>query len=140
MLGLTLRNDGSCEITIDADVDRSLWRATVLNIVSLTALVIGGITFLFALHRLGLWMEKRGWIYYKHTRSGGVNLGNALMQAQVFLQPEIQHTIEVLHEDHASENFDCNLWDPLLTDPTSAFRRDEDPGTNTDKLHGGPDE
>ncbi len=47
------------------------------------------------LHRVALWMERRGWIYW--TRSGGhsTRAGNALLEVQGLLEPEKRHVIEM---------------------------------------------
>jgi hypothetical protein len=56
---------------------------------------------LFALDRLALWMEARGWIYWrksKHNPSGA--LGNAFQELQSILEPEKGRAAEQrLHED-----------------------------------------
>lgn len=50
---------------------------------------------LYALHRLGLWMESRGWIYYrkKHGSSGAA--GSAFLEVQSLFEPGAQHVLEV---------------------------------------------
>jgi hypothetical protein len=61
--------------------------------------------FLYGLHRLFLWMEQRGWVYYWHRKSSGASIGNALMQAQTFLQPDVQHVIDEMREDKVHEEW-----------------------------------
>ena len=31
-------------------------------------IVVGGLGAVYGLHRLGLWLEKRGWLFYKHKK------------------------------------------------------------------------
>ncbi len=50
---------------------------------------------LYGLHRLALWMEERGWIYYWRRRAGSGALGNAVMGVQQILEPGKKHTLEV---------------------------------------------
>jgi hypothetical protein len=53
--------------------------------------VLGG---LYGLHRIAVWAERRGWIYYltKHGSSGA--LGNALLEAQAIIEPSTRHVLE----------------------------------------------
>jgi hypothetical protein len=52
---------------------------------------------LWALHLLGLWMERRGWIYYWHTRatSGAASaaLGSAMQEMNALANPEVRHVV-----------------------------------------------
>ena len=58
-----------------------LWLAIIL------AIVAGG----YGLHRLALWAEGRGWIYYRtKRRPGGVGLS---LIGQIY-QPSIEHVVE----------------------------------------------
>lgn len=57
----------------------------------LAVIVLGG------LHLLGLWMERRGWIYYWHQRatSGAASaaLGSALQEMNALANPEVRQVI-----------------------------------------------
>ncbi len=54
-------------------------------------ILVGGV---YLLHRLALWAEGRGWIYYrKHQGSSGA-LGNALLEVQGVLEPSKRHILE----------------------------------------------
>lgn len=48
---------------------------------------------LYGLHRLFLWMEDRGWVYYWRKRGSG-NAGNILMPVQAIYQPEVHYVLE----------------------------------------------
>jgi len=43
----------------------------------------------YVLHRIGLWAERRGWIYYR--TSGSVSLGDAMVEAQALVEPSKRH-------------------------------------------------
>ena len=49
---------------------------------------------LFILDRIGLWLEKKGWLYYRHNKPTGGGLGNALADLSRFLNPSTQHIVE----------------------------------------------
>jgi hypothetical protein len=58
------------------------------------AIIIGSLL----LHLLALWAERRGWIYYKHTRPSRSALGNAFLEVQSILEPNKKHIIEIKKE------------------------------------------
>ena len=59
----------------------------ILAIVS--AIVVG----LFLLDRLGLWLESRGWLYYRKKR-GSVSLSTAVLETQALLDPSKRYVLE----------------------------------------------
>ncbi len=63
---------------------------------------------LFALHHLALWMERRGWIFYKHTQatSGAASaaLGNAMQELNAFAEPQARHAIEERQSQHKQQD------------------------------------
>jgi hypothetical protein len=66
-------------------------------------LVGGGIlavgTALYLLDRLLLWMERRGWVYWRKTkRSTGPGMGNALLEIQSMVEPSARHVLEIRRE------------------------------------------
>ena len=48
-----------------------------------SAIVLG----LYGLHRLALWMEDKGWIYYKRKKASPNALGNAFLEIEQIVQP-----------------------------------------------------
>lgn len=42
---------------------------------------------LAGLHRLALWMETKGWLYYKREKPSSNRLGNAFLEIQSILEP-----------------------------------------------------
>lgn len=66
--------------------------------IDLTALIwwIGGLVVAgYVLHRLALWAESRGWIYYRSSRGrGGAALSNAMSEFEAVLNPAAEHRLE----------------------------------------------
>jgi hypothetical protein len=64
------------------------------NVVLCGLIVVSGLATLYGLHRLGLWLEGRGWLFYKHKKptSGAASCFVALQQV---LEPPIQHVLHV---------------------------------------------
>jgi hypothetical protein len=60
------------------------------------AACLGG---LYALHRLALWMEDRGYLYYLHKkpRHGAASSFVALQQ---FIEPKVEHVIHASRVNH----------------------------------------
>ena len=56
-------------------------------------LVAGVVLILFALHRVAVWMESRGWLYYRRVKPRSSNLGNAFLELQSMLEPGKRHVI-----------------------------------------------
>jgi hypothetical protein len=50
---------------------------------------------LYGLHRLALWMETKGWIFYIHKKASPNTLGNAALGIQRIIQPGAEHVLEV---------------------------------------------
>ena len=57
---------------------------------------------LYLLHRLGLWMEDRGWLYYQRKRGSSCALGGAMLEVQALFEPGYQHVLE----ERRSERYD----------------------------------
>ena len=64
-------------------------------IVIVAAVVLGSIL----LDQLALWMERRGWIYYRRNKPSRSRLGTAFLEIQSILEPDKKHIIEVKKED-----------------------------------------
>jgi hypothetical protein len=59
---------------------------------------------LYLLDRLLLWMERRGWVYWrKTTRNTGPGVGNALLEIQSLVEPGARHVLEI-RQDEAEES------------------------------------
>jgi hypothetical protein len=49
---------------------------------------------LYGLDRLGLWAERRGWIYYRHRKASPGSVGTALLQVHSLMEPQQRHVLE----------------------------------------------
>ncbi len=58
---------------------------------------------LYALHRLGLWMEAKGWIYYRKAKGGGAMAG-ILQDLEQHVRPQIRHVKEAKQEQPGEED------------------------------------
>jgi len=54
------------------------------------------------LDRLGLWMERRGWIYWRKQRSGGTLASTLLNLQDIFESGKASHIIEVRQDDRTA--------------------------------------
>ena len=69
-----------------------------------TALLVAGAILvigvaLYVLDRLLLWMEGRGWVYWrKTTRPTGPGVGIALLEMQTLVDPAARHVLELRQE------------------------------------------
>ena len=57
--------------------------------------LLGTLVGLYCLHRLALWLESRGWLYYRHKKASPNSLGDALLALQQIVQPGAKHVLEV---------------------------------------------
>lgn len=53
----------------------------------------------YGVHRLAIWAEHRGWIYYRNKRGPLGGFGMALIEATTPFAPEIEHAIEEQHAE-----------------------------------------
>ena len=59
---------------------------------------------LFGLHRLAVYAEGRGWIYYRTPPKGAARRG--LMNLDVLVRPEVEHVIEA----EQAQELEVDLW------------------------------
>jgi hypothetical protein len=64
--------------------------------------ISAGATAMYALHRLGLWMEGRGWLYYRARKSGGG--ARSFVALQEFVEPPARHVFHIA--DHQRRYFE----------------------------------
>jgi hypothetical protein len=84
------------------------------------AWIVGIAATLYGLHRLALWMERRGWLYYKHTRGSSSSLGNAFLHVQSIIEPGKRHVLEQRLDEEREEN---EPGEPPTTGPDPLERR-----------------
>ena len=59
----------------------------------------GALLALLAFDRLFLWMERRGWIYYRKKSSSPRSVGGAFLEIQSLLEPSKKYVIEIEKEE-----------------------------------------
>lgn len=55
---------------------------------------------LYGLHRLALWAETRGWVYYRTHKAPPGAAGVAMMHLAAFVEPEVEHVLDEIHAQH----------------------------------------
>jgi hypothetical protein len=77
----------------------NLWHALLGGLI-----LVGGGAALYGLHRLCLWLEERGWLYYKHKQPSSSPAG-CLVALQQALDPQTKHVLQIKEEKryHAEE-------------------------------------
>jgi hypothetical protein len=70
---------------------------TFSDIVIWGLIIVGGLAALYGLHRLGLWLEKRGWLFYKHKKPSS-SAASCFVALQQVLEPPIKHVLHVNDE------------------------------------------
>ncbi len=58
--------------------------------------VLALIGLLYVLHRVALWAEGRGWVYYLNSKPSSSTLGNAFLEIQSMIEPEKRPLVEAL--------------------------------------------
>ena len=53
-----------------------------------------GLSSIYGLHRLGLWMEERGYIYYLHKKPKGGSAIGSLVAFQRAIEPRAEYVIQ----------------------------------------------
>jgi hypothetical protein len=66
-----------------------------------TFVVLAGLLALYGLHRLALWMEERGHIYYLHKKPKGSAVG-CFVAFQQAIEPRVEHVLKV---DRVNQQF-----------------------------------
>ena len=70
----------------------------------LTLILVAIAVGLYALHRVTLWMESRGWIYWTRRKPSGSALGNAFLEIQQIVEPSKRHVIEMKQTQRKEED------------------------------------
>jgi hypothetical protein len=63
------------------------------------AIIAAVVPGLYGLHRLALWAESRGWIYYLRKRASGDALGTAFLELHSIAQPKTKHVLEARRQE-----------------------------------------
>ena len=54
---------------------------------------------LWALHHLCLWLERRGWLFYRDRKPSSSAVGSAFLNLESFVRPAARHEIEAHQEE-----------------------------------------
>ena len=65
--------------------------------------VLGLFVALFWLDRLCLWLEDRGWLYYRRKKPSS-SAASAWVALQQFIEPGVKHVVQISHERRTEEN------------------------------------
>lgn len=88
----------------------------------ITAIAVGLVAAAYALHRLALYLERAGYMYYLKDRfAHGATRGFLGFQEE--LEPGVKHVIEVQDDAHLRELESAN-WNKWLADLLAAAARD----------------
>jgi hypothetical protein len=75
-----------------------IWRALLWGLV-----IVGGVAALYGLHRLCLWLERRGLLYYRHKKPSS-SAASCLVALQKAFEPQTQNVLQIKDEKrHHSE-------------------------------------
>jgi hypothetical protein len=57
-------------------------------------LALVGLAAVYCAHRLALWAEDRGFLYYRRRRGSSGALANAFLEVQAIVEPARRHVVE----------------------------------------------
>ena len=66
--------------------------------------IMTAVVLLYGLHRLALWAEDRGWIYYLLRKPRASSLGNAFLEVQSMIEPEKRQLVEARKAENVEED------------------------------------
>jgi ligand-binding sensor domain-containing protein len=67
-------------------------------------LLVGVVLAIWLVHRLALWLETRGWLYYRRTRPSSSALGTAFLEAQQLVDPGKRFVLDATREDRSKRD------------------------------------
>ena len=66
-------------------------------------IVLGLFSALFWLNRFCLWLEDRGWLYYRRKKPGS-SAASAWVAMQQFIEPGVKHVVQIKQERRSEED------------------------------------
>ena len=63
-------------------------------------ILVAGFFALYGLHRLALWAESKGWIYYRTKRMPPGAAGMAMMEVNQIFEPKVEHVLEEMRSEN----------------------------------------
>lgn len=65
----------------------------------------------YLMHKLFIWLEQKGWLYYRHKKPQNGVIGAALQELNAILQPSARHTIEMKQNEARLKRRACDTPD-----------------------------
>ncbi len=91
-------------------------------IVTLLAWIVGALVALYGLHRLALWAERHGWIYYRKRRGTSGALGSAALEIHAMLEPSKRYVLEERRRDDTEDEESGDPPEPGADRPAGEAR------------------
>lgn len=79
------------------------------DVVLMAVVAAAVVAAVLVLDRVLLWMERRGWIFYRHRRAAPGTLGSALVELESLMQPARQHVVDVRRARPEQASPDANV-------------------------------
>lgn len=70
---------------------------------------------IFILDRFLLWLEKKGWLFYRKRKSPGAFMGNALLELNSIFQASSRNVIEVRQKVGSTKSHEADSTKDNLT-------------------------
>ena len=78
-------------------------------------LAFGALGALYGLHRLALWLESQGYLYYVHKKPHSSAMGS-FVALQRAIEPQAEH-VHIVHEERKFSEEEGSAAPPLLETP-----------------------
>ena len=103
-----------------------------------TAFTLGALALgaaLYGLHRLALRLERKGHLYYLHSKPSGSALGNAALAVQSILEPDRRYVVEERQAERSERRESGDPPDPEgpVDDATIDARTGRDASARSDE-------
>ena len=85
---------------------------------------LGVVAGFYCLHRIGLWAERRGWIYYRKKHGGSGAIGNAFLEIQAIIEPSKRYVLEERTKDDSETQ---EAGDPPVPGASGAVQQTDVP-------------
>ncbi len=72
--------------------------------------VVAGLGSLYGLHRLALWLEEHGYLYYIHKKPKGGSAAGCFVAFQRAIEPQSEHVL-LVHEEAPCDDAESAGWD-----------------------------
>ena len=69
---------------------------------------LGVLFLLILLDKFGLWLESKGWLYYRKRKSNSSILGNSLQELNAIFMPSNRHVIEAKQNEVAYKKHEAD--------------------------------